>query len=400
MIKILDITAKDLLQLARDRKVFLFLLIMPILFTFLFGYAFGGFGGGGGEERLPVGYLDEDQSWLSENLYDLLKDSPVIRLERGLLTTRLGLEQKVSQEELAGAIIIPAGYGSSLLHGKPEKLVLIADTGLPAGLTIESEALTAAIRVESAARTALILERAAGERAPFDYAFKQAIEAWERPPIRVAETGSAAISANADGIQSLAHTSPGMMLQFSIAGLLTSAQIIVAERKSRALQRLLTTATPRVYVLLGHYLAIFGMIFTQFLVLIGFGQLILKVDYFRTPGATLLIAFCAAVCIAALGLLIGALAKSEEQAVIFSLVPMFILAGLGGAWVPLEFTGEAFQIVGHLTPVAWAMDGFKNLTIRGLGLDSALIPCTALLSYGILFFGLAAWRFSRAEYAG
>ena len=43
MRRILDIAAKDLLQLLRDRKTFLFLLIMPILFTFLFGYAFGGF---------------------------------------------------------------------------------------------------------------------------------------------------------------------------------------------------------------------------------------------------------------------------------------------------------------------------------------------------------------------
>ena len=45
MIRIFDIALKDLLQLSRDFKTFMFLLIMPILFTFLFGYAFGGFGG-------------------------------------------------------------------------------------------------------------------------------------------------------------------------------------------------------------------------------------------------------------------------------------------------------------------------------------------------------------------
>ena len=43
MIRILDITLKDLIQLLRDFKTFMFLLIMPILFTFLFGFAFGGF---------------------------------------------------------------------------------------------------------------------------------------------------------------------------------------------------------------------------------------------------------------------------------------------------------------------------------------------------------------------
>ncbi len=46
MTRILDIAFKDLLQLSRDFKTFMFLLIMPILFTFLFGFAFGGFNSG------------------------------------------------------------------------------------------------------------------------------------------------------------------------------------------------------------------------------------------------------------------------------------------------------------------------------------------------------------------
>ena len=38
MIRILDIAAKDLRQLIRERNTFLFLLIMPVIFTLLFGY--------------------------------------------------------------------------------------------------------------------------------------------------------------------------------------------------------------------------------------------------------------------------------------------------------------------------------------------------------------------------
>lgn len=163
------------------------------------------------------------------------------------------------------------------------------------------------------------------------------------------------------------------------------------------MQRLLTTATRRIHILAGHYLAIFALIFTQFLLLILFGWLVLKVDYWREPEATLLVALSAALCIAALGLLIGILAQSEEQAVTFSIVPMFVLAGLGGAWVPLEVTGTTFSIIGHVSPVAWAMDGFKNVSIRGLGISSALIPASALLGYAVLFFLLAAWRFWASE---
>jgi ABC-2 type transport system permease protein len=121
------------------------------------------------------------------------------------------------------------------------------------------------------------------------------------------------------------------------------------------------------------------------------------VDYLREAGATLLVALSAALCISALGLLIGVLAQSEEQAIIFSLVPMFLLAGLGGAWVPLEMTGPAFQTIGHVSPVAWAMDGFQNVIARGLGIGSVLLPASALIGYAVFFFVLAAWRFWATE---
>lgn len=392
MRRILDITAKDLLQLLRDRKTFLFLLIMPVVFTFLFGYAFGGFGGAA-DARLPVGIQDADQTWLSRQLLNWLKDSQVIRLEDFSQQSYEQLQGAVVEEELAAAVIVPQGYSRKVLEGRSAKLILIGDTNSPAGMSIESEILTAIVRLQSATRIALILEQTVGERVPFDYAFEQAFSQWKEPPIRVVETASAAIQKQDNASLSLAHTSPGMMLQFAIAGLLTSAQILVSERRSRALQRLLTTATARSHILLGHFLAIFCLIFCQFILLILFGQFVLGVNYFGEPAGTLLVAFTSALCIAALGLLIGTLAKNEEQAIIFSLVPMFVLAGLGGAWVPLEVTGEAFRAVGHFSPVAWAMDGFKNISVRGLGLESLWLPALALTGYAVLFFALAVWRF-------
>jgi len=397
MIRIFDIASKDLLQLLRDRKIFMFLLVMPIAFTLLFGFASGAFSRAGTDPRLPVGFLDDDHSRLSRSLHDLLAASQVIRLEQGKASTTADLENLVAGEKLAAAIIVPSGYGHKVLDGKPAKLILIGDSGATAGMSVESEALAAAIHLDSAVRTAMIMEQVAPDKAPFDYTYEQALAAWQKPPIRVTETTSSTINKQAGGAQALAHTSPGMMLQFAIAGLLTCAQILVTERRSRCLQRLLTTATSRLHILLGHFLAIFALIFCQFLLLISFGQFALRVNYLSAPGATLLVAFCAALCIAALGLLIGTLAKTEEQAIIFSLVPMFVLGGIGGAMVPLEVTGRTFQTIGHVSPVAWAMDGFKNILLRGQGLESALLPSVALVGYAALFFVLAARRLSTAE---
>ena len=397
MIRIIDITLKDLMQLLRERETFLFLLLLPVIFTLLFGFAFGGFSSGESDPRLPVGYLDQDDTPLSRELRGLLAASEVIRLDEDDTRAPTDLETRVADEQLAAAIVVPARYGEAALAGTPARLILFADTSTPAGRSVQNEALTAVNRLASAARTATIVTQVADDRAVFDSALHTAIAAWEHPPIAVAETTSTAIQRQSNSSLSLAHTSPGMMVQFAIAGLLTAAQMIVSERKSRVLQRLLTTATARVHILLGHYLAMLALILGQFVLLIAFGQLVLKVDYLREPSATALVAVTTAMCVAALGLLIGTLARTEEQAVIFSLVPMFVLAALGGAWVPLEVTGEAFSAIGHVSPVAWAMDGFKNVVSRGLGLESVLLPALALLGYAVLFFALATWRFHSSE---
>ena len=398
MIRIFDIALKDLTQFLRDFKTFMFLLLMPILFTFLFGYAFGGFSDGGeSDSRLPVGFLNQDDRWISDTFRDLLADSNLIRIVEDDSLSASDLDLKVAEGDLAAAVIIPAGYSKALLADKTAQLTVIADTGTTAWTTVEAELLKLASRLDGAVRTATIMEDLNGERLPFKYGFEQTLEAWSDPPIAVVETTSSAVAETDDGPAALAHTAPGMMLQFAIAGLLTCATVIVNERKSRTMQRILTTNTRRIQILLGHYLAIFLLIFVQFTVLIAFGQLILKINYLRVPEATLLVAFSAALCIAALGLLIGILARTEEQAITFSLIPMFVFSGLGGAWVPLEVTGETFAAIGHISPVAWAMDGFKNVIIRGFGLESVLVPCMALGGYALAFFLLSVWRLSSTE---
>jgi ABC-2 type transport system permease protein len=396
MIRILDITLKDLMQLLRDLKTFMFLLIMPVIFTFLFGYAFGGFSGGESDSRLPVGYLSQDDHWLTDSLHDLLVGSEVIRLDDNSFHSAADLEKLVADGDLAAAIIIPDGYGRALLKDRTARLIVFADKNTSAWTTVEAELLTLASRLDGAVRTATIIEQMDVEGIPFDYAFERSLSAWDEPPIVINESTSPAIETNGNA-KALAHTAPGMMLQFAIAGLLTAAQVIVAERKSRTLQRLLTTATRRVHIVLGHYLAILILIFVQFIILMTFAQLALDVDYLRLPAATLLVAFSAALCISALGLLIGILARTEEQAIIFSLIPMFLFAGLGGAWVPLEVTGPTFQAIGHLSPVAWGMDGFENIVARGLGFNSVLLPSAALAGYALLFFVLAVQRFRNVE---
>ena len=186
-------------------------------------------------------------------------------------------------------------------------------------------------------------------------------------------------------------------MQFAIMGLVTSAQILVNERKTRTLQRLMTTAMKPWEIVAGHLLAMFGLVFLQTVMLVIFGQFALGVDYLRAPLGTLLVSVALGLWVASMGLLIGVLANSDDQVVLFSMIAMFLFSALGGAWFPLETSGGAFAAIGRLMPSAWAMTGYQNILIRGLDLPSILLPTGILLAYAFGFFLLAVWRFRKMD---
>ncbi len=132
------------------------------------------------------------------------------------------------------------------------------------------------------------------------------------------------------------QASPGILVQFAIFGLVTSAQILVQERKTRTLQRLITTAMRPWQIVAGHMLAMFTIVFLQMLMLVLFGQWVLKVDYLREPLAIFLVAVMLGFWVASIGLLIGVLAKEEQQVILYSMIAMFLFSALGGTWFPLE----------------------------------------------------------------
>jgi ABC-2 type transport system permease protein len=193
------------------------------------------------------------------------------------------------------------------------------------------------------------------------------------------------------------QASPGILVQFAIFGLVTSAQILVQERKSRTLQRLMTTAMRPWEIVAGHLLAMFTLTFLQTALLVIFGQMALNVNYLREPLGTLLISVGLGLWVASMGLLIGVLAKGDDQVILYSMIAMFMFSALGGAWFPLESAGGAFAAFGRLLPSAWAMNGLQNILIRGLGLGSVWAPAGMLMIYALGFFGLAVWRFRSSQ---
>lgn len=399
--RIIYLALKDLAQILRDKKSLLFLVAMPIIFTVFMGFAYGQ-GTQPQDPRLALAVLNLDgDGGVARELIADLQRSTVVRVEDIPATvSEIDLQKQVGQNKFTAALVIPQGFSADALSGGQARARLVADAGSADGQNAAQSVRAAFIRALSSAEIArLTLDAAQNAGLPANQFDPQTLvsaaeTAWQTPALKVERIAPPA--AQESQTNPYTQTSPGMLVQFAVFGLITSANVLVLERQNGALQRLQTTSVSSAQIIAGHLLAMFVVVFLQQAILVLLGQFAFNVNYFAQPAALLLVMVCVALWASALGMLIGVLARGEDQVILFAMAAMFLLSALGGAWFPLEASGGLFAQIGSVLPSAQAMTAFQNLIVRGLGFSSVLIPAGIMLAYACGFFGLALWRMHKS----
>lgn len=82
------------------------------------------------------------------------------------------------------------------------------------------------------------------------------------------------------------------------------------------------------------------------------------------------------------GILLGTVAKTQEQSAPFGATSAIILAAIGGVWVPVFAMPEFMQIIAKSSPMNWGLDAFYDVLLRH-GTLLSILPEISLL---FLFF--------------
>ena len=117
------------------------------------------------------------------------------------------------------------------------------------------------------------------------------------------------------------------------------------------------------------------------------------VNFGHDLGALLLVMVIYTLSITAFSFAVSTLLKTEAQANSISLLLSLMLASLGGAWWPLDIVPPVMRVVGHLSPVAWAMDSYRSLLFENGGLMTILPNVAVLVAFTLVCFVFAVWRF-------
>ena len=140
---------KDLVQTARDRLSFVFILVMPLAFTLFFGILFGA---NSSTQKLPVAVWDADGGAAAKQLVADLGKSAVVRT---VAVNGADLEQQIADDKAAAGLVIPAGYSQAVADGKQAQLTIVSTQGSSGAATVASEIRSLAgeqVTVELAAR--------------------------------------------------------------------------------------------------------------------------------------------------------------------------------------------------------------------------------------------------------
>jgi ABC-2 type transport system permease protein len=184
------------------------------------------------------------------------------------------------------------------------------------------------------------------------------------------------------------HNVPAWSL-FAIFFIIVPLSInLVKEKSQGTFIRQLTMPVPYFTFLLSKTIVYLIINYLQFLLMLVVGIYLfpyLSLDSLSLNGnfglLSLVVLFSGLSAIS-IGLLIGTIAKTQEQSAPFGATLVVILAAVGGVWVPVFIMPKFMQFISAISPMNWGLNAFYDLLLR----DGSLSDISFELLKLFLFF--------------
>ena len=409
-----DITGKDLLILLKDRGTLIQLFVLPLIFIVVFSGALSAIGADEEQDaRIRLAVVDLDGGEVAGRFVEDVEGAGGVRVERYEQGEALALLQ---ERKLGRVLTIPAGFEADLEADRTVTLRLVnhpdANLEQTEAVRLVIEGVVQDLALEYQILASLEQMAAMQANAPeasqiFDAErmIAQAQSQFERsrtqPLIdvtqRVPQIAEREASEFPDAVQLAV---PAFTVLFVFLTAQTTARSIYEEKRLGSFRRLLAAPMSKAALLAGKMLPNFVTALIQTAVIFAFGLVGLRLMGLQplslgsAPGAVILVAAAIALCSSGLGILIAALARTENQIGGLSSLVLWGAGILGGSFVPLFILERFLGLLPRVVPHYWANRAFENLLIRGLGMSSVTVELGALLGFTALFFAIGLWRFS------
>jgi ABC-2 type transport system permease protein len=367
-------------RMLRERSNIFFVFIFPIALVLLVGVQFGG------DFSPAIGLSAADEGDIARAIEDALAADGSIEIRPYESSDEV--VTAVERGAIQAGVLLPAGMDQAAAEGE---ILEIGYVNRPDGAGLEIQSLVSSVIAEVMAPVGAAQFADAETGSGFDAALtvsQAAIDHAEPIGVEVTAVGEALFP---DTLGQFDLGAASQLVLFVFLTALAGSSALILTRQLGISRRMLATPTPMGTIVVGESLGRFGTAIVQGLYIMVLTLVIFGVNWGDPLGALLILLTFSAVGAGA-GMLLGSVFDNDQQAGGIGVVLALGLAALGGAMLPSELFSPTMQKIAHITPHAWALDGFAEL-VRRDGTTMDILPELGVLTlYAIVLLGLASWR--------
>jgi len=384
-----SVAYKEFLHIYRDRRVLSLLLILPPLFTLLFGQAFET----SEIKDIPGLLVNRDNTAQTQRFVDIILKNKTFRWRQA--SPDIADESDLLGNRVRATLVIPQDWSDTLRAGNPKPLPLYLDGSDINTASAAEGAVQKSLADFQMKERDLLVENLPDDviqlgkqlRVEVRKQFVSLMEAWSAESKILYNPKSRVIDYVIPGII-------GLILQLLTVTLM--ACTIARERESGTLYQLLVTSLQRGEIVIGKILPYLGISILLIVVIMALSSWHFAVQFYHRPVLGL-ICLLFLLCSLGLGLLISALSKTQTQAIQFSvffLLPVFVLSG---AFAPLEQLPQTVRYVSEIFPLTHFCRAFRLVNMYHASPAFYFVDLVVLLAGALITFLGAAFLLKRIE---
>ena len=370
--RLLSLIRKEFIQISRDPRTLILVIVMPVMQLFLLGYA-----ATNDVRNVALVVLDQDKSPASRALLDAYRAADYFQIKYDV-NAEDELRRLIDAGDARAGVIIPPDYADRLAANGSAQVAFVLDGSDP---TVASTALATA-RFIGQAHGAEILEQRLASRGA---------AATAQPPVEVRTQ----VWYNPDLVNAYFMV-PGVigMILYAITSILT-ANAIVRERERGTIEQLIVTPIRSIELIIGKLLpyVVLGLVNAVEVLAIGawWFKVPVRGDFLLILGVSTLFLLSSL----GIGLLASTIANTQQEAMLtvwMTLLPSIFLSGF---FFPLEAMPQILQWISYAFPLRYYLFIIRSLLLKGVGFAEIQWQVLALAIFGVVIMGAAALRFRK-----
>lgn len=408
---------KEITLITRDTGGLVILFLMPLLLILIVTFVQDGTYRNFSKEKIAILLIDNDKDEISQKIKEHLDSSALFNIVSGK-------EGKPFTEEMARRLVLQGRYVMAIVV--PEKLS--SDTKLRVNQNV-SRMVSLFSGMSAEETTDNKQTQAKNIRLYFDptlqASFKETVKGAIRNMMAEVETHyiyhsleeymetEDSIGIDQQSIvfeeispkssdekiipNSVQHNVPAWALFAIFFIVIPLSTNIIKEKTQGTGLRVFTSPQPYSLFLTGKIMVYIVVSLIQFVLMLLVGLYIFPLmglpSLVVTGKITLLAVMAAASGLSAiaLGVLLGTLAKTQEQAAPLGATITVILAAIGGVWIPVFAMPHTMQTIAKISPMNWGLQGFYDILLRDGGCSAIAPEIGLLLAFSAICFCISIY---------